>query len=87
MAWVNYFRMGSYMSTVYVACLFTMLQFPPDAIKAAKKAGGVTAIPYANYVDGLEIALIGILPAFLLGVMVSYLRLRFYRITVVNRFK
>lgn len=82
--WVNYLRVGTYTSILYCSIIFMMLQFPPDSVHVA-----LLTNPDANhtYVKDLEFALLGMIPAFGAGVLASFLRLRFFRVTVLNRFR
>lgn len=85
-AWANYIRMGTFASVLYTSCVFMALQFPPDAVKAAKKEDAEGVI-YLEYVNAVMISLIGILPAFAVGVLASFFRLRYFTVTIVNRFR
>lgn len=84
--WVNYLRVGTFASIVYASMLFMALQFPPDSINAAHKHDHM-ATSYITYVHTLQYALVGIVPAFALGALASFFRLRYFRVTIADRFK
>ena len=80
--WTNHLRVGIYTCIFYIAVLFMCLQFPPDSVLNDPAEDAVYA-----YSRKLETALWGILPTFLLGMALSWLRLAWFHQVVLVRFR
>mmetsp|Transcript_29309 Transcript_29309/g.64857 ORF Transcript_29309/g.64857 Transcript_29309/m.64857 type:complete len:2212 (+) Transcript_29309:218-6853(+) len=79
--WTNYARCAIYTALLYSAVLLMFLQFLPGVDRSDPDE-------VSEYRRKLTIALVaGLVPVAGLGALASYMRLRFYRVVLVNRFR